>query len=106
MPAVSIKSTGPSGNSSIGFSAGSVVVPAMSDTIETFCPVRAFKMLDLPTLRRPKIPMWQRRLFGVFCMGCISFVNYRRSEPANGLGGDQRVVLGLGKQVAFAGRLP
>jgi hypothetical protein len=35
IPAVSMKSTGPSGSSSIGFSTGSVVVPAWSETMET-----------------------------------------------------------------------
>jgi len=66
MPAVSIKTTGPKGNSSIGFFHRVRGRAAMAETIETFCPARAFKMLDLPTLRRPKIPIWQRRLFGGF----------------------------------------
>jgi hypothetical protein len=35
MPAVSMNSTGPMGSSSIGFSTGSVVVPATSETMET-----------------------------------------------------------------------
>ena len=57
MPAVSMKSTGPSGSSSIGFSTGSVVVPAKSLTMLTSCRVMALSRLDLPTLRRPKMPM-------------------------------------------------
>ena len=56
-PAVSMNSTGPSGNSSIGFSTGSVVVPAISETIETSCRVIAFRSDDLPALRRPNKPM-------------------------------------------------
>ncbi len=60
MPAVSMKRTGPSGSSSIGFSTGSVVVPAKSLTIETSWRVIALSRLDLPTLRRPKMPMWRR----------------------------------------------
>jgi hypothetical protein len=36
---------------------GSVVVPATSETIATFCPVSALIRLDLPELRRPNIVM-------------------------------------------------
>ena len=57
MPAVSMNSTGPSGSSSIGFSTGSVVVPAISETIETSCRVIAFNSDDFPALRRPNRPM-------------------------------------------------
>ena len=64
MPAVSMNSTGPSGSSSIGFSTGSVVVPATGETIETCWRVIAFSRLDLPTLRRPKKAMCRRRLLG------------------------------------------
>ncbi len=64
MPAVSTKRTGPSGRNSIGFSTGSVVVPGVAETMATCCRVRAFRTLDLPTLRRPKRPMWVRRLRG------------------------------------------
>jgi hypothetical protein len=60
MPAVSMKSTGPSGSSSIGFSTGSVVVPAKSLTMLTSWRVMAFSRLLLPTLRRPKMPMCSR----------------------------------------------
>ena len=63
-PAVSMKSTGPIGSSSIGFSTGSVVVPATGETIDTCCRVRALSSDDLPTLRRPKRPMCSRRPFG------------------------------------------
>jgi len=59
-----MKSTGPIGSSSIGFSTGSVVVPASGDTIETCCAVSALSKLDLPTLRRPNKPMWRRRVRG------------------------------------------
>ncbi len=52
----------------MGFSTGSVVVPATSDTIETVCRVSAFRSEDLPTLRRPKIPMWSRSPLGVCFM--------------------------------------
>ncbi len=64
MPAVSIQSTGPSGSNSIGFSTGSVVVPAISETIETSCRVIAFNSDDLPALRRPNRPMCRRRPLG------------------------------------------
>ena len=60
-PAVSTNRTGPSGSSSIGFSTGSVVVPAVADTIDTCWRVMAFSSDDLPTLRRPKMPMCRRR---------------------------------------------
>ena len=73
IPAVSINNTGPSGNSSIGFSTGSVVVPATSDTIETSCRTSAFKSDDLPALRRPNRPMCRRRLLGVDCIVMLSF---------------------------------
>jgi len=53
---------GPSGSNSIGFSTGSVVVPATGETIETCWRVMAFSRLDLPTLRRPKKAMCSRRL--------------------------------------------
>ena len=64
IPAVSMKSTGPSGSNSIGFSTGSVVVPAKSLTMLTSWRVIAFSRLDLPTLRRPKMPMCRRMPFG------------------------------------------
>ena len=54
MPGVSIITTGPSGNSSIAFITGSVVVPLISDTTDKFCPVTAFTRLDFPALRLPK----------------------------------------------------
>ena len=57
--------TGPSGSSSIAFDTGSVVVPFMSETIARDCPVMALITLDLPALRRPKIPIWMRLAAGV-----------------------------------------
>ena len=57
MPAVSMNSTGPMGSISIGFSTGSVVVPATGETIETCCLVSALSSDDLPALRRPNSPM-------------------------------------------------
>ena len=72
MPAVSMNSTGPSGSSSIGFSTGSVVVPATSETIETSCRTSAFSSDDLPALRRPNKPMWRRRPLGVACIEDLS----------------------------------
>src|SRR5664279_1186379 len=44
----------------MGFSTGSVVVPAWGDTMDTCCRVRAFRRADFPTFRRPKRPMWRR----------------------------------------------
>ena len=78
MPAVSTNSTGPSGSSSIGFSTGSVVVPAVAETIDTCCRVMAFSSDDLPTLRRPNRPMWRRRERGV---GCMTVRSTKRPEP-------------------------
>ena len=74
IPAVSMNSTGPIGSSSIGFSTGSVVVPATSETIDTSCRVRAFSSDDLPTLRRPNRPMCRRNPLGVESHGgsCVS----------------------------------
>ncbi len=68
MPAVSMNSTGPMGSISIGFSTGSVVVPAICETIETCCLVSALSNDDLPALRRPNRPMWRRKDFGVGCI--------------------------------------
>ena len=67
-PAVSTNSTGPSGSNSIGFSTGSVVVPATADTMDTCCRVIAFSSEDLPTFLRPKRPMWSRNAFGAACI--------------------------------------
>ena len=53
-PGVSIITTGPRGRSSMALRTGSVVVPAMGETMAAFCPVRALTRLDLPALRRPK----------------------------------------------------
>ena len=87
MPAVSMNSTGPSGSSSIGFSTGSVVVPATSETMETSCRVIAFNSDDLPALRRPNRPMCRRRPLGVFAWFIIAFVaiaaiSLRASDPS------------------------
>ncbi len=65
MPAVSIISTGPKGNSSMAFNTGSVVVPGTSATTASFCPVRALIRLDLPALRFPNKPIWTRSPAGV-----------------------------------------
>ena len=56
-PGVSMSTTGPMGSSSIAFSTVSVVVPRMSETTDTCCPVTALIRLDLPALRLPKNPM-------------------------------------------------
>ncbi len=69
MPAVSMKSTGPRGSSSMGFSTGSVVVPAtVGDDGDLLAGSAAFSSDDLPALRRPKRPMCRRKLFGAGCM--------------------------------------
>ena len=70
-PAVSTNSTGPSGSNSIGFSTGSVVVPATADTIDTCWRVIAFRSEDFPTLRRPNRPMWSRKAFGAACISAL-----------------------------------
>ena len=81
MPAVSMNNTGPSGSSSIGFSTGSVVVPATSETIDTCCRVKAFNSDDLPAFLRPNNPMCRRKPLGVFLM-----VSPRNQSPGRGLG--------------------
>ena len=52
----------------MGFSTGSVVVPATSETIDTAWRVIALSSEDLPTFRRPNNPMCRRSPFGVFFM--------------------------------------
>jgi len=52
------------GSNSIGFSTGSVVVPATSDTIDTCCRTSALTSDDFPALRRPKTPIWRRNDLG------------------------------------------
>ena len=64
-PAVSINTTGPMGRSSIAFKTGSVVVPFVSDTMESACPVNALIKLDFPQFLLPKMPMWIRFAEGV-----------------------------------------
>ena len=56
-PAVSVRSTGPSGRISIAFETGSVVVPATLETTARVCEVSAFIRLDFPALVRPKMPI-------------------------------------------------
>ena len=56
-PGVSIIRTGPIGKSSIAFLTGSVVVPATSDTTDSFCPVTALTRLDFPAFLIPKNPI-------------------------------------------------
>ena len=68
MPAVSTNKTGPKGSNSIDFSTGSVVVPAVSETIEISCLVKAFNMLDFPTFLLPKSPICAFIPFGMFCI--------------------------------------
>ena len=68
-PAVSRKTTGPSGAISSVFSTGSVVVPGVSETMDTGCPARALSNEDLPALRRPKSAMCRRRPLGASVMG-------------------------------------
>ena len=65
-PAVSKKFTGPIGKSSIDFSTTSVVVPAMSETIETSCPVILFNRVDFPTFVLPKNAICNLIDFNVF----------------------------------------
>jgi len=48
----------------MGFSTGSVVVPACSETMDTCCRVIALSRLDLPTFRLPNRLMWRRRPLG------------------------------------------
>ena len=57
MPAVSMSTTGPMPPISIDLRTGSVVVPAVSLTMATCCPVRKFTIVLFPTLRRPKSPI-------------------------------------------------
>ena len=64
-PGVSTSTTGPRGSSSIAFLTGSVVVPLVSETTARSWPVRALMRLDLPALRRPKMPMRVRFAEGV-----------------------------------------
>ena len=85
MPAVSTKRTGPRGRNSIGFSTGSVVVPGVAETMATSCRVRAFRTLDLPTLRRPKRPMWVAEAARGACSSFALLSSRRRgghSSPA------------------------
>ena len=44
----------------------------MELTIARSSPSKAFRRLDLPTLRRPNSPMWRRRLRGAVCMAQAS----------------------------------
>ena len=60
-----MSTTGPKGSSSMAFVTGSVVVPLMSDTMARLWEVRALMRLDLPALRRPKMPMCVRSAEGV-----------------------------------------
>ena len=57
MPAVSRKTTGPMGKSSIVFSTTSVVVPGSAEVMATSCPASMFRNEDLPTFMRPAMPM-------------------------------------------------
>ena len=65
-PAVSRNVTGPIGKSSIDFSTTSVVVPAVSETIDIAWFVILFRNEDFPTLVLPKSPMCRRNDFNAF----------------------------------------
>ena len=65
IPAVSIITHAPTPVISIAFTTGSVVVPTLSDTMATSCPVRAFTSDDLPLLHRPKMAILVRSEWGV-----------------------------------------
>ncbi len=52
----------------MGFSTGSVVVPASGETMETDCRTSALSRELLPTLRRPKNPMCSRMPRGALFM--------------------------------------
>ena len=64
-PGVSITTQAPMGEISIGLYTGSVVVPTVSDTMDTCCMVRAFKNVDFPLFVFPNIPMCSRSAPGV-----------------------------------------
>ncbi len=97
IPAVSMNRTGPTGRSSMGFSTGSVVVPALAETMETSCLVRALRIEDLPAFRLPKMPMCSLIPLGDFIMtasfsmngpcrrrpACRCAAGFERSSPAN-----------------------
>ena len=64
-PGVSIKRQGPTPWISIALSTGSVVVPGVSETSATSCPVKALIREDLPLFRLPKRAIWRRLELGV-----------------------------------------
>ena len=64
-PAVSRKTTGPTGRSSMDFSTVSVVVPGTGEVRATSCPASMLSTLDFPTLVRPKIAICSRKDLGV-----------------------------------------
>ena len=66
-PGVSMITTGPRGSSSIALRTGSVVVPRISDTMLTSCPVTALTREDFPALRSPNHAMWTRSAETVSC---------------------------------------
>jgi hypothetical protein len=55
------------------FLTGSVVVPATSETTACSWPEIAFKRLDLPALRLPKMPMFTRSDEGVWFKRLLSY---------------------------------
>ena len=71
-PAVSRKSTGPSGRSSIGFSTTSVVVPGTGEVIATSWPAIRFRKLDLPELVRPATAICKRMERGALSISKLS----------------------------------
>ena len=65
-PGVSIISDAPTSGNSIALLIGSVVVPAISDTMATCCPTIALSSDDLPLLQSPKSATQKRSAWGVF----------------------------------------
>ena len=85
-PGVSIITTGPSGSNSIALETGSVVVPAMSETMARSCPVIALMRLDFPALRLPKMPICTRSALGAVFM-LIQSPQIQNHSPSAGNGG-------------------
>ncbi len=110
MPAVSMKSTGPRGRSSIGFSTGSVVVPAKSRDDRDVLPCDGVEQAALADVAAPEDADVQAHaawcvhqahasgLRRVWCAAASSVLHraaerLRVAEAAHGLGREQLVVL-------------
>ena len=65
---------------------GSVVVPAMSETMARSCPVIALMRLDFPALRLPKMPICTRSALGAVFM-LIQSPQIQNHSPSAGNGG-------------------